>query len=698
MKMYKEMLRKLLPVGMPLAVATLIYTVIVSGQNYFGTSTINTAQSAIGFTPALVYYAFSAILFALYGFSFLFKRSASDLYHSLPVTRLDLYLSVTLGTASWMGGTIVMNVLLTALLALIGGIPFVPAYVPMLILFYFVASMLVFAATAIGCAVSGTLVTALASTGVVLFAPRFIQFIIARGIVAKVPIVGWLDLGWLLTPTTNVATGLVVMHSRQVFMARIVTLPNILLSVLPMALELALAAWLFIRRPSETADRGAGRKGWAVAIASLMALIAMSIITVDSHRLISVYGAALVAIAFLVFVAYQFIAARSIKQVAASLPFFALAAAVALGVSGMIQSTADRLLNETPAAADIAYVTFRGTDERADEPSYSTLLLRDIRYTAQDMKQYVAETLTRAADRIKEPDEYGYYTYNQYQVIEPIAVTLQNGQTLLRTIEFTNINELNALREKEPLFEAAIRALPPEGAIQFRSTESTFTKEETLALWSSYRDETQTLKLICDDYYRQRSANDDAQDNYLYQRGGQQTVSSIFVAGYIGSQRFSDAEPLRLELPKTIALLLQTYNAHSKAGTTERLYEAARHIVSPLALENDNLGLNIDFYNLPLSQGDQGSWSVGIFLSSYSRQNDPSYTLYVEYLQKFADILRRGTFATDPEGLFIRLNWYEYDSSNPRQKSDPVCFLSFTPEDEQAMITLVQEWLAATTL
>ena len=206
MKMYKETLRRLLPVGLPLAIVTVLYTVITQGQNCFGAYTINISQYAQDLNPVLVYYVFTAILFAVYGFSFLFKRPVSDLYHSLPVKRMDLYLSMTLATATWMGGTILVNILTSYAMLLISGCPFVPAYIPITILFYFVASMLVYAAAAIGCALSGTLLTALASTGLVLFLPRFVQFIIARGIVAKVPIVGWHDLGIFLSPVTNIAT------------------------------------------------------------------------------------------------------------------------------------------------------------------------------------------------------------------------------------------------------------------------------------------------------------------------------------------------------------------------------------------------------------------------------------------------------------------------------------------------------------
>ncbi|HPF88753.1 MAG TPA: hypothetical protein PK537_11960, partial [Candidatus Limiplasma sp.] len=150
MKMYKEMLRKTAVVGIPLLAITMVYTLVNGGQSCFGYDYLQEATSAVSMVPILRYYVFTAVIFALYGFSFQFSRPGSDVYHSLPVKRTDLYLSVLLATATWMGGTIILNVLEMLAMLLISGCPFVPAYVPMSILFYFVAAMMVYGASAIG--------------------------------------------------------------------------------------------------------------------------------------------------------------------------------------------------------------------------------------------------------------------------------------------------------------------------------------------------------------------------------------------------------------------------------------------------------------------------------------------------------------------------------------------------------------------
>ncbi len=699
MKMYKDTLRKLSPVGIPLAAATLLYTIISGGQNCFGAYTIPTATSAIGVTPVLVYYVFTAVLFAFYGFSFLFKRSASDLYHSLPVTRTDLYLSVTLATATWMGATIVLNVLVMLLFLLIGGCPFVPAYIPLCILFYFVASMLVFAASAIGCALSGSYITALASTGLVLFLPRFVQFILARGLVAKVNIIGWLDLGVLLNPVTNIATGLAVMQTRNMFMTDIVSLPAILYSLAITALELALGAWLFLHRPSETAEKDSGNKAWSMASGCLLAFAALLLITVNSHKLFSVYSAAIIAVALLGFILYEFIALRNVRKVLLSLPLFLLSGVLAFCVSLGIDSLAGNALSVTPAPDEIASVSFRGHDgQMGGTNEYASLLLRDIRFTNDDLKKCVSDNLSAAVEEIKQSqnEDYNDYDgYSAYQVIEPVTIRLTNGKTINRTIEFSNVDSLNDLRNESAEYQSAVRAFPPAGSVQYLALSgNSYTKEERQQIYDSLVDETNRLGLIPNDYYRpQASLLTDS--SYNYTRGEDQSLLTLIVAGHVGTKRYSDYYQIRMAAPETASLLMRTQNKYAKADTVSRLAETIKRVASPLALDNDYYSLTFDFFNIPLDDGKPLSTSIGVYVSGYTKKSEDRYAkLYLDYSQKFADILQRGTPTDDVSGMFVRLDWYEYDSTVRETNADiePDVYLGFSPEDEAALVALIQSW------
>jgi len=692
MKMFKESFRRLLPIGLPLLVITMIYTVITQGQNCFGEFTIQNAQKASSLNPVLIYYAFTAILFAMYGFSFLFRRSSSDLYHSFPVSRLDLYLSVTLATALWMGGTIAVNVLTGFAMLLVGGCPFVPVFIPLTILFYFVASMLVFAAAAIGCALSGTLLTALASTGIVLLLPRFIQFVISRGIVTAVPIVGWHDLGALLLPETNIATGLIVMQTRPFLSNVLFRFPNVFYSMLPMVLELALGAWLFLRRPSETADRGTGHKAWSVAVAAFLSLVALLLITVDGHRLLSLYGATMTAIALLVFVIYQFVALRSVKQVLLSLPCFLLSAALAFGVSATIGGLSSQMLNTTPTADEIESVTFRGHDIYMTQPDYSSLLITDIRFTDDGVKKAVASALSDAVDEIREPDLYGYNTYNPYQTIEPITLRLKDGRTVDRSIEFRDVNALNELRFTNTEFKAALLAYPVPGNVQYQRTDSNdCTPEEGAAIWQSYANEAQSLGLVTDDYYRAANLPLDSQGNSVAS-DTEQSVATIYYTGYLGDRLFSCSRNIRLDMPKTASLTMRTYNAHMRKDTIPAMKSAIKHMSSSLMLENDSFNLSLTCFNAPWNTSHTRSVNLSIYVSGYSKENDIYLDSYIQFANRIEALLERATLTDDPSGIFVSLSLFEYDSTNRESINYPQGYYRFSAEDEQQLLTLLSDW------
>ncbi len=701
MKMYKEMLRKTAVVGIPLLAITLVFTLVSGGQACFGSAVLTQSTSAVAVLPILRYYVFTAILFAFYGFSFLFTRKASDVYHSLPVKRGDLYLSVTLATATWMGGTIVLNALEMLFMLLVSGCPFVPAYILLSIPFYFIASMLVFSTAAIGCSLSGSIVTAIASTGIILCLPRFVQFMFARGIVERVPIIGWLDIGTLLDPSTNIATGLIVMQLRQVFFTRIITLGHILYSLLPLLVMLGIGYWAFNRRPSEIAHRNSSNKIWTTVTAVLLSYAVMLPITMQNQTLLSVYGAVLVLASVAVYFVYQLIVAQNIKTVLKSTPFFLLALCLMLGTSLLIETTADNMLNTVPTGDEIQSVTFRGTDESKGDAAYTTGLINTVAFTDDSTKQYVSLSLQKAVEEVRNhEDSYYYdYEYNPYEVIEPVTIKLTNGKTIRRTIEFANIDELNALRLQNEAFAASVKSFPPLDSVQYIYVDNMFTQEENEAILASYVTESQEKGLINGYYYKERALDTRTDGSTIY-RGENQTIMTISSAGYTGATRYYDNYRLRLEAPDTVSLLMKTYNAYNGENPTARITEIMKRFTSGLAADNDDLNVVISVYNFPDEDGVESLESTNMYISQYTLKSQYAYDMQqLEYFHKFMDILVKATMTDDPQGLFVRLNWYYYDSASMKQNAyydtrvQPTAFLRFdTQEDEQAFVDLVNEW------
>jgi ABC-2 type transport system permease protein len=698
MKLYKETLRKLSVVGLPLLAVMFVYTLVMGGTDCFGAYNIVQSTSAISQIPALRYYVFAGALFALYGFSYQFSRAGSDVYHSLPVKRSELYLSTLMAAATWMGATILISELEMLLIYLISGCPFVPVYIPLSILYYFAASMIVYAAAAIGCALSGTIVTALASTGVVLLLPRLVQFLFARGIVERVPIVGWLDFGPLLDPTTNAATGILAMQLRQVFNGQLITLPYILYSLLIAAVMLALGLWLFNKRPSEIAQKNGGHRVWTIVTATLLAFTVMLPVTMNYSKVFSTYGFVLMMAALGVYVIYQMIVSTKIKQALKTLPFFLIAVLGVLAMSGLIQSTADKMLNQTPDASQIESVTFRGFDYRAGETTYTTLLTKDVAFTDEKTREYVAQALKDAVAKLQPDSEYDNYWYNEFSAVEPITIHLVGGGTILRTIEFEDIDALNDLRSGNRDFSQALLDFPPMDSVQYLWIISGFTDEEEQAILESYIAEARDNGLIGSYYYRSRRADLLPNGNYVVQ-GSEQVLSSIYLAGYIGNQRFSDSYILRLTTPKTASLLMKTCNQFATDDLISGLNEMIKLFEDGKNKKNDNLGFNLNVYNYRDPSGRLTQISQSFYLNQYTKTSGFPYDIkQLEYLRRFAEALADTELTDDPTGLFLSLDWNYYQEAYDGESGEfnhPAAYLRFKDEaSEQAFVTLIREWNA----
>ncbi|HPS80813.1 MAG TPA: hypothetical protein PLP25_02985, partial [Candidatus Limiplasma sp.] len=450
-------------------------------------------------------------------------------------------------------------------------------------------------------------------------------------------------------------------------------------------------------RPSEAAEHGTSRKLWPLVTATLLAVAAMAMITVNNQALISVVGAAIVAVAFLIFVVYQVVAARTVKQILLSLPCLLLAGALAYGVSLGTGQAVQSMLNVTPKPDEIASVTFRGHDYKLGTPEYVTLLLNRISYTDDEMKKYISSSLSDAVDRVNDPRNAAYDEYSQYQMIEPITLKLTNGQTVDRTILFKNIDTLNELREKDSAYQTAIRSFPDQANMQYLYVNRNFTDAECQAIWDSLKTEAKALNLVTNDYYRKQSETDTLDPSgYSYQRGNAQVLISLSYGGYVGDRRFVDYNTsVRMETPKTAALLMKTYNKYMKPDTIARMREAIKHISSPLALENDSVNISLTFFNVPRTGGEPAQIPINLYLSVYNKRNDSSSATYMDYADRFADIVKRGTPTDDPNGMFVWLSWNDYDSSNPSSEQEPDCFLSFSDADQQALISLIDEMQTA---
>lgn len=708
MTLYKESMRRLFRVGMVLMLLCVVASLIWAGMSCQGQNTTE-LQSALEMAPVLAVYAFvGGVGLAFSGFSFLNRRAESDFYHSIPAKRVDLFCSTAAAAATWMLATVVLSSLASTMVYLLTGTPFVPLYPLMNVGFFFAAALLVFAAAAIGCALTGTWFSNIAVTGIVLFLPRYILFMIAYGVIADTGLVGWLDFKWLLNPCTNAATGLIVMLSRPLLQECIVNLGGMLWSLFVALAELAVAALLFIRRPSELAERGAQNRALQTVFACLLALPLLLLVAVVGLRWVSpIFLTMVLAAALACYVIYQLIVLRNFKRMLSSLPWFLCAVAVAAAVLLAGHVTTRRVQNDTPDAEDIAYVRFVGYDRDGGEQSYASLMISGIRFSEEELIELVADTLR---NNLSDYLEYGHvFVDDEYFVnIEPVQIVLNSGRKINRKLIFPDARMLDEYLSHNEAYRRAIQQLPPEESLlivtsavaydNYPGPNSNVNTEELFAVCHQYFDEQNTNKNVFPfakydpekyDYYY---GEYDGHASLL--SGERQSYGTFNVRGYIGAKRYSDDITIRLATPKTASRMMALKNHYSKDLDGSRLtevYQQARILDAQEAFYY--LYWSLDVYNYP-GQADDCYTA----LYNWYSNNTPEDSLFQHYpsfaplFDELVEILRRGKPTDDPTALCVIASFSYQQEGESINNYWPQPFLAFSPKDEARLVEILRYW------
>ena len=137
---------------------------------------------------------------------------------------------------------------------------------------------------------------------------------------------------------------------------------------------------------------------------------------------------------------------------------------------------------------------------------------------------------------------------------------------------------------------------------------------------------------------------------------------------------------------------MRTYNAHMRKDTITALKTSIKHMSSPLMLENDSFNLSLTCFNIPWATSHTRSVDVSMYVGGYNKNDDPYIDSYILFSNRIQELLARGTLTDDPSGIFVSLNWSEYDSTNRDSRNYPQCYFRFNSADEQELLTLLSDW------
>lgn len=702
MKLYKESLRRLSRVGFTTLMVAFVATILLQ-LNLFGNAE-RWPDSVFTVMPFMRIYVYIAgLLFAFVGFSFLNKRADSDFYHSLPIKRTELYLSVSAAAMTWIAGTVILCTLTSFCMYLFSGVKFVPAYFPLGTLMFIVAAMLVFAAGAIACSLSGTLLTNLALAVAILCLPRLIQFMLARGVVDNTDIIGWLDLNWFLNPATNVATGIAVMSRRAMLAGELIKIGNILYSLLVAVAELALGAWLFKKRPSELAEHGAKNGKWQTAFACCMAMPALLFglrFTTGYYTRMgnSIFSnlAPMVIISLVCFVTYQLVVMRDGKKVLRSMPWYLCPLALTLVLYAGTSLLTANALSVQPTAEQIKSVSFPDYSYTEPYRNYSVLKVAEIEFTDAETRACTAEALQSAAQYVQKNGPHcGYEELTQFTNVEPIVITLQNGSKVRRSVPFRDVNELNAYREKNDAYAAAIRSFAPSENVTYLFSGDLEPKDEVRKLRDCYNKESAELGLLSSDRFAERKVW--VETYRLFTADDDQTFGSFSVSGYDGIKRFHDAFYIKRNMPRTATLYMMLMNTYGIKDSNLKFKDAIDRFDRGTG-KDDNCSVNCQFFNVPMQDGSMQQVTVNGYLYRSMPESDVINARRIEMIRQIAELLPNATLTNDPMAFSVRV-YYSLNLNNGTEISDPDgtrtsgVFYTFNEADAKKIMTLINEWI-----
>ncbi len=309
--------------------------------------------------PVLVAPVMTLIVFS--GFN---KRKYSDFYHALPYTRLCIFLSFTAAILSWIFGILIVggsvSLLMHALLSQVYALSFVGWADVLLSLVVMI--LMVVSGVLLGCSFTGTLFSNITATGLVLFLPRLVIYLITSTIANKLPFVVEDHFLTILSTRFNVLVDYIGRTILTVGYRSPSLQDNVWCDVYSLLIALAmgvLAAIFFIRRKSEIASKSAPHRtiqaGIRIAVTLVFSFVATCLLLNDGESSIAIL---LYILAMLAFFIYELLTTLKWKNLIRIIPTLGIVVLLNLGLAGMVYGITSAATAFRPDAQEITSVRF----------------------------------------------------------------------------------------------------------------------------------------------------------------------------------------------------------------------------------------------------------------------------------------------------------------------------------------------------
>lgn len=607
----------------------IIITVVLCGGSAFWDFVLYSPKLDDGYianisdVAPILYYAvyLIPIVFTFKAFSFLYKRKACDFYHSIPDRRSSVFVSAALAAICWSLISIIA-VTLAGYLSLI----IIGSVCPFSYALYFIAYNAVIALLITGCAsialsITGTLLSGLILTVIIMFLPRIIIFL-SNNIVRHISKIAYMPMdGFLFDPDYNFLTApLINIISSQ---ATSILLPafggGYIYSITLSIIYLILGCFLFCRRKSETADNGVfsplKKHAYSLIVSFPMLIIAMYLLLEYIYNkgdyvnpIIIVLAAVSVAVYFI----YVGLTSRSAKATLKSAPIYLINIGVCALIGLCSVGIGYLAIDDNPSPDQVSYLKVGPYYFDYDTPEYEDAVWVGPRYSNEEMIEIACEQLAETSQQIKVQDDYMLYPAYSKEV----TFALKSGRRITRRVFFwqdvMRFEEL--LNEEEERQADSVYTLPKDSEIVNMSGREGIADIDSAslsALWESYKREYAELPASIREILMAKGILLNTTS----------TPFSFDVSGNAGMLAYSDTFYITPAMPETFDM------ASRLAFSEERYADFKEGLQRIIRAYNTNtptsyLEIDISFYNVP----DEVIEGVSLDTMLYQY----SYTLNIE--------------------------------------------------------------------
>ena len=251
----------------------------VNGSMSGGVST--TYLGAGDLWPLVLTFVFVTPVLMLMAFSYNNKRNSSDFYNSLPYTRLNMYLTKLSAVFTWQ--------VIVYVCAVVGRVISIAVYkkyfvysvstITWIIIGTFICNLLCGAVIALACSLTGSLMSNICLTGIILFIPAILRVMITGGISALFDYVSNIQVVPVIGVERNMISALIVGGSMNGIQYNEILLnKGYMVYSLVLAIVYAAIGYLcFVRRKSEVAGKAALGNKIHVIIRTIIGFICMAV-------------------------------------------------------------------------------------------------------------------------------------------------------------------------------------------------------------------------------------------------------------------------------------------------------------------------------------------------------------------------------------------------------------------------------------